>query len=1325
MRLRAKILLAFLLAGLPLVAVNVWWIVRNQRVERERTLERLRGEAEGAAGIAQVFLGDLAARGEITARYILEGGELQPYLSERLTDLRRRTAGIAGLAWLDADGRIVAGHPADLFRPGASVADRAGFQALRGGQAWVLDDLLIEEAQGRPLPLLRMLVRDVNGAIRGAVAIALRPEVFGSLLPGRTRWAEIRLADRAGRLVYATDLAEPSPSERQGWADVPGVRAALRGRAATDLEVRLAGAREETGWMSAHVPLLRLGWVASALVPTATAMRASREALYKEVGAQALLVALCVAAALILAHRVATPARRLADAARRIAGGDREARAGLTGRDELAAVGRAFDEMAETLESSWRAVTAQRDVAENMAGRLATLGQLAGVVGSTLDTRRVFDFVVEATSRLLGGAAALLLVADEAGESLTIRASYGVGSPHLRTQDRFRAGDGLAGWVFQWHEPLVLPDMVGDPRTLNRAWVEAEGLCAFAGVPLMVRDRCLGVLCAMYSGRQAFGQADVDLLAAFAAHAAAAVQNARLYERATAEGERLRAFLEAMPEAVLIGEGEPGGKDIHLVMANRARAELLRTTALVSGARTPYYEYTRPDGTPLDDADLPLQRAIWRGEATRGMELVARFPDGSQRHILANALPLPETAGRRQAVSVYQDITERKQAEEALRESEARYRVLVHIAGLISSTLDPGRVFNSVAEATSRLLEGAAALVFLTDETGGSVAICASHGVGHPELRTQNRFRAGEGLPGIVLQTKKPVILGNILEDPRALNRAWLEAEGLRAFVGVPLLFRERCLGVLFAARGGNRPFGQRDLDLLAAFAAHVATAIQNAHLFERATMEGERLRAMVEAMPEAVVVGEVGPGESEVRLVMANRAHAELLRIPALVGGARTAYYEFLRPDGTPMENAELALERAIWRSEATQGMELAVRFPDGSERYILENAAPLPETAGTRRAVAVFQDITERKRLEQQTELEVARLKAIMDTIPEAVLILDAASGRVVQANRAALEIRGGAQLIGVRPFDLGFRVFTDEGDRELPPDEWPSQRACRGEHILGQQVILEVTGGRRTHYLVSAAPVQDPQGGIRQAVLIGADISALKRAEEELKRLAAEEATLYGRAAREAQVKGLLLEELNHRVRNNLALILSFMELQRETPEGRQAAAVLEDAISRVEGLALVHNALAGMGFEAAEYGPLVRGLAEQTLVQGPLAGRVAFEVEGVPLRLPSAQLTALGLITNELFTNIAKHAFPGGRRGNVHVTAEAAGGVATIRVRDDGVGLPAGFAEQPGHLGLQLIRSLAEVSLKGTFALESRGGTTAVIRFPLPDTSPRDA
>lgn len=890
MKLRGKILLALLVIGLPLVAVNAWWIAGQQGRERQRVLERLRDDAQDASAIVQVFLTDLADRGQQTAVHMPGDDRLQTYLRDRLAYLRFWNTGITGLAWADPEGGVLAGEPADLFQPGVRFAGRETLQALRKGKGWALDEMVIEEDGERSLGILRMVARSAASGSRGVVGIRLAPEVFKPFFPLGRLWAQIRLADQTGRLVYATDWADPSPDERFGWAATPGLREALGRRAATVRVGRIPGDSEGREWMVAHVPIPQIGWVATALIPAADAMGESRRALYGEVAIQAALVALCAGAALILAHRVSRPARRLAEAAQRIAGGDRAARVGLPGRSEMAAVGRAFDEMADSLDASWQALQAERDAAEEMAARLATVSRLASLVSSSLDPSQVFDFIAEATSHLLDGAVVLLLVADAEDGTL-----------HLR----------------------------------------------------------------------------------------------------------------------------------------------------------------------------------------------------------------------------------------------------------------------------------------------------ASHGVTRPELRVRNRFRAGMGLPGCVLQTREPLVLTNILDDPRALNRAWAEAEGLRAFAGVPLMLRDRCLGVLYAARRGERCFEARDVDLLKSFAAHAATAIQNAHLHERAESEAERLRAVLESMPAAVIVGEGRPEDRTVRLVMANRAWAELQGTSALMPGARTPYYELARADGSPVDDEELPLQCAIWRGEATKEKELLLRLPDGRERVLLVNAVPFPEIGGTRQAVGMILDITERRRVE------------------------------------------------------------------------------------------------------------------------------------EELKRLAADNAALYEQAAREARVKGILLEELNHRVRNNLAMIVSFMELQRATPAGRLAAQVLDEAIGRVKGLALVHSVLGGTGFQARQYETLVHRLAEQTLLQGPLAGSVELRVEKQALRLPSKTLTALGIITNELFTNIAKHAFPDGRKGTVEVTAGVAGSDVVIRIRDDGVRLPPGLSDGSGQLGLRLVRSLVEVSLQGVFALETGDRTTAVIRFPRPEDGAPDA
>ena len=164
MKLRGKILLALLVIGLPLVAINGWWIAGQQGRERQRVLDRLRQDAEEASGIVQVFLTDLADRGQLTALHAPGDDRLQAYLRDRLAYLRFWNTGITGLAWADPGGEVLAGEPVDGFQLGVRFAGRETLQTVNSGKGWALDDLVIEENEGGALGLLRMAARSGTGS---------------------------------------------------------------------------------------------------------------------------------------------------------------------------------------------------------------------------------------------------------------------------------------------------------------------------------------------------------------------------------------------------------------------------------------------------------------------------------------------------------------------------------------------------------------------------------------------------------------------------------------------------------------------------------------------------------------------------------------------------------------------------------------------------------------------------------------------------------------------------------------------------------------------------------------------------------------------------------------------------------------------------------------------------------------------------------------------------------------------------------------------------------------------------------------------------------
>jgi two-component sensor histidine kinase len=176
----------------------------------------------------------------------------------------------------------------------------------------------------------------------------------------------------------------------------------------------------------------------------------------------------------------------------------------------------------------------------------------------------------------------------------------------------------------------------------------------------------------------------------------------------------------------------------------------------------------------------------------------------------------------------------------------------------------------------------------------------------------------------------------------------------------------------------------------------------------------------------------------------------------------------------------------------------------------------------------------------------------------------------------------------------------------------------------------------------------------------------------------------------AAAAERAKDLLLHELGHRTKNNLAMVMSILSLQARSKNNVETQRALEKAVARIHAIASAHE-----HFRAFEH----KGRIEMRAYLGQLCAHlgdalrdvrpIAVKVDASELYLPSEQAVALGLIVNELVTNSLKHAFPGDRAGTVHVILSSQSPL-TLLVRDDGVGCSAPKA----GIGTRLVQLLAQ-------------------------------
>ncbi|MFT3926706.1 MAG: sensor histidine kinase [Myxococcales bacterium] len=198
-------------------------------------------------------------------------------------------------------------------------------------------------------------------------------------------------------------------------------------------------------------------------------------------------------------------------------------------------------------------------------------------------------------------------------------------------------------------------------------------------------------------------------------------------------------------------------------------------------------------------------------------------------------------------------------------------------------------------------------------------------------------------------------------------------------------------------------------------------------------------------------------------------------------------------------------------------------------------------------------------------------------------------------------------------------------------------------------------------------------------------------------------------------------VLLREVHHRVKNNLQMILSLINLQRRRVSDGAGEEALGLCASRVLAIAQVHELL--YETKNASRIPLaayVRGLVSGLDGGVGLLPKVNIETDVDDVMVSVESGVPCGLILNELLANAIKHAFPGERRGTISVSVRrSAPGELTLQVRDDGVGLPPDFDTRPGNsLGLSIVRRLAS-QLKGELTISREQGTTFRVSFPAQD------
>lgn len=316
------------------------------------------------------------------------------------------------------------------------------------------------------------------------------------------------------------------------------------------------------------------------------------------------------------------------------------------------------------------------------------------------------------------------------------------------------------------------------------------------------------------------------------------------------------------------------------------------------------------------------------------------------------------------------------------------------------------------------------------------------------------------------------------------------------------------------------------------------------------------------------------------------------------------------------------------------------------------------------------------------------------VIDGVSDGVIVLDA-KNRIIDLNPAAQKLTGFAA-----PDIIG----------KIPEQVWQKWPSLLKPLTNGSETSYEVVRGKEDDlhtYDVRISHLSDWRGHLVSRVIVLRDITERKRAEEQTKRSLKE--------------KEVLLTEIHHRVKNNLQIISSLLNLQSGYIKDKQALRMFRESQDRVRSMALIHEKLYQSKYlNRIDFAEYIKSLAN-SLYRAYNADpkKIALKIEikdvylGVDLAIPC------GLIINELVSNSLKYGFPPQWEGKGRIRIaliQREDDEIELTVSDNGTGMPEDiYFRQTETLGLKLVTILTEDQLKGKIKLDRRKGTKFQIRF----------
>jgi len=347
-----------------------------------------------------------------------------------------------------------------------------------------------------------------------------------------------------------------------------------------------------------------------------------------------------------------------------------------------------------------------------------------------------------------------------------------------------------------------------------------------------------------------------------------------------------------------------------------------------------------------------------------------------------------------------------------------------------------------------------------------------------------------------------------------------------------------------------------------------------------------------------------------------------------------------------------------------------------------------------GKKYFTGIIRDITERIKAEEEIKNQREFLRKIIDTDPNFIFAKDW-DGKFTLVNKAVADTYGTTVEDLIGKTDADFNPNKAEVEHFLKDDR--DVITTQISKMIAEEQVYNSENGEALWYQTIKVPLVTPNGEV-QVLGVSTDITARKTAEEGVKKSLKE--------------KELLLQEIHHRVKNNLQIIVSLLKLQAKYIYDDRDLDIFNKSRARIETMSLIHEKLyKSTDIEKINICTYLKDLTNYLLKaygvnQSNL--EIKFKADNVYLGIDTA--IPCGLIMNELFSNSLKHAFLPDQKGCIEIEVVKESDKIFITVSDNGKGLPPTYdIKMSDSLGLRLVNTLVK-QLDGTMTITSINGTT---------------